>query len=317
MTQLRDDCFAPGEERMKAEDALKLLAERVRPVVGAEEVALSEAHGRFLAAGVVSDRDVPGFDNSAVDGYAFAFADLAAEGETRLPVTERAAAGHPAAKALEPGGAVRIFTGAVVPEGADTVVMEEDIALKGDRVVIPPGIARGVNYRKAGEDIQKGSVVLERGLRLRPQDIGVAASLGRASLTVGERLRAALFSTGDELREPGQPLPDGGVYDSNRYMLAAMLRNMGCELSDLGILPDTETAVRDAIADAAGYPERSQGLHDRLGALDRAGGAVKGREKPVPCRVHLFATKTCKLAPDCRMMNLKEVCEAQIPFCDG
>ena len=103
---------------MKAEDALKLLEERVCPVVGAEEVALSEAHGRFLAAGVVSDRDVPGFDNSAIDGYAFAFADLAAKGETRLPVTDRAAAGHPAAKALEPGGAGRIFTGGVVPEGA-------------------------------------------------------------------------------------------------------------------------------------------------------------------------------------------------------
>ena len=251
MTTLRDDCFALGEKRIKAEDALKLLEERVRPVVGTEEVALSEAHGRFLAVGVVSDRDVPGFDNSAIDGYAFAFDDLAAKGETRLPVTARAAAGHPAAKALEPGGAVRIFTGAVVPEGADTVVMEEDVALEGDRVVIPPGIARGANYRKAGEDIRKGERVLEPGRRLRPQDIGVAASLGQASLTVGERLRAALFSTGDELREPGQPLPEGGIYDSNRYMLAAMLRNMGCELSDLGILPDTETAVRGAIAEAA------------------------------------------------------------------
>ncbi|MEE9251107.1 MAG: gephyrin-like molybdotransferase Glp [Alphaproteobacteria bacterium] len=236
---------------MRAADALALLAERVSCVVGTETAPLSQAHGRILAATVTSGRNVPGFDNAAVDGYAFAFSDLATEGETRLRVTDRSAAGDPAEQPLRPGTAVRIFTGAMMPSGADTAIMEEDVRREGAWVVIPPGVKCGANRRKAGEDIRKGATVLERGLRLRPQDIGVAASVGRASLEVYRPLRVALFSTGNELSEPGQSLPPGGVYDSNRYMLEAMLRGLGCAVSDLGILADTESAVRGAIGRAA------------------------------------------------------------------
>lgn len=256
---------------MSVADALALLAERVSCVVATETVPLAQAHGRFLADPVTSGRNVPGFDNAAVDGYTFAFSDLTLEGETRLRVTERAAAGDAAGEPLGPGAAVRIFTGAMMPGGADTVIMEEDVRREGTSVVIPPGVKRGANYRKAGEDIQKGATVLERGLRLRPQDIGVAASLGRASLKVYRPLRVALFSTGNELREPGQSLPPGGVYDSNRYMLDAMLRNMGCAVGDLGILADMEAAVREAI-------DRAAADHH---VVITSGGASRGEEDHV------------------------------------
>lgn len=256
---------------MSVADALALLAERVSCVVATETVPLSQAHGRFLADPVTSGRNVPGFDNAAVDGYAFAFSDLTPEGETRLRVTERAAAGDPAGEPLGPGAAVRIFTGAMMPGGADTVIMEEDVRREGTWVVIPPGVKCGANRRKAGEDIPKGAMALERGLRLRPQDIGVAASLGRASLEVYRPLRVALFSTGNELREPGQPLPPGGVYDSNRYMLDAMLRDMGCAVGDLGILADMEAAVREAIGRAAADHH----------VVITSGGASRGEEDHV------------------------------------
>ncbi len=256
---------------MSVADALALLAERVSCVVATETVPLSQAHGRFLADPVTSGRNVPGFDNAAVDGYTFAFSDLTPEGETRLRVTERAAAGDAAGEPLGPGAAVRIFTGAMMPGGADTVIMEEDVRREGTWVVIPPGVKCGANRRKAGEDIPKGAMVLERGLRLRPQDIGVAASLGRASLEVYRPLRVALFSTGNELREPGQSLPPGGVYDSNRYMLDAMLRDMGCAVGDLGILADKEAAVREAIGRAAADHH----------VVITSGGASRGEEDHV------------------------------------
>lgn len=256
---------------MSVADALALLAERVSCVVATETVPLSQAHGRFLADPVTSGRNVPGFDNAAVDGYAFAFSDLTPEGETRLRVTERAAAGDAAGKPLGPGAAGRIFTGAMMPGGADTVIMEEDVRREGTWVVIPPGVKCGANRRKAGEDIPKGAMVLERGLRLRPQDIGVAASLGRASLEVYRPLRVALFSTGNELREPGQSLPPGGVYDSNRYMLDAMLRDMGCAVGDLGILADMEATVREAIGRAAADHH----------VVITSGGASRGEEDHV------------------------------------
>ncbi|MEE8515946.1 MAG: gephyrin-like molybdotransferase Glp [Alphaproteobacteria bacterium] len=251
MNPLSDDCFAYGGELIKATDALAELADRVHCIVGIESVPLSRAHGRFLAEAVTSARDVPGFANAAMDGYALNSCDLGHDGETRLRVSDRSAAGKPAECALGPGEAVRIFTGAMMPKGADAVVMQEDCRRDGDWVIVPGGVKAGINWRKAGEDIPKDAVVLEAGGRLRPQDIGIAASVGCGSLRVFRRLRVALFSTGDELREPDQPLPPGGVYDSNRYMLDAMLAEMGCEVSNLGILPDSEDAVRDALVAAA------------------------------------------------------------------
>ena len=252
MTQLSDDCFAFGGELMRTEDALSLLAERLTTVVDTEQVALRRAAGRVLAADVCAARSVPPYDNAAVDGFAVFFDDLSGDGPTRLPVTGRIAAGHPLGRSARPGEALRIFTGAPMPDGPDTVLMQEDCTADGEHVIIPPGIKPGANRRRAGEDIEKGGVILRAGQRLRPQDIGLAASVGCATLTVYRRLRVAVFSTGDEVREVGADLPPGCIYDSNRYAVSALLESLGCEVGDLGILPDRYEAIRDALADAAG-----------------------------------------------------------------
>ena len=169
MAQLSDDCFATGRPLMKAADALALLGERIGPVVGTEEIGLDAAVGRILAEDVTSPIDVPRHDNSAVDGYAVFFDDLDPAGPTRLPVAGRSAAGHPLRRAARRGEAVRIFTGAPMPAGPDTVMMQEDCREEGNIVTIAPGIKRGANRRRAGEDVTDGSRMLRHGMRLRPQ----------------------------------------------------------------------------------------------------------------------------------------------------
>ncbi len=275
MAQLSDDCFDGGDRLTTTAEALALLAGRVAPVAGTETVALTECLGRILAEDVVAGRDVPPHDNSAVDGYAVHYDDLDAAGETRLPVTGRAAAGHPLGRPQPRGEAVRIFTGAPMPEGPDTVLMQEDCRREGDVVVIPPGIRRGANRRRAGEDIRAGTTILRSGRRLRPQDMGLAASIGRTALVVRRRLRVAIFSTGDELREPGEETPPGAVYDANRYALAGLLRGLGFAVSDLGIVADREAAIRGTLADAAAG-------HD---AIVTSGGMSLGEEDHVKTAV--------------------------------
>ena len=281
MAQLSDDCFAFGGELMRTEDALRLLAERLTPVVDTEQVALRRAAGRVLAGDVCAQRSVPPYDNAAVDGFAVFFDDLRGDGATRLPVTGRIAAGHPLGREARPGEAIRIFTGAPMPDGPDTVLMQEDCTTDGEHVIIPPGIKRGANRRRAGEDIEKGGVILRAGQRLRPQDVGLAASVGCATLTVYRRLRVAVFSTGDEVREVGEDLPPGCIYDSNRYAVSALLESLGCEVGDLGILPDRYEAIRDALADAAGTFDLivtsagvSTGEEDHVRAAVEALGAI-------------------------------------------
>lgn len=251
MAQLSDDCFAFGGELMTADEALALLTERLDIVVEPETAGLRAALGRILAADVVADRSVPPHDNAAVDGYAVSFDDLDGNGETRLPVFARAAAGQALDRVAARGEAIRIFTGAPVPDGMDTVLMQEDCRREGDDVIIPPGIKRGANRRHAGEDIESGSVILRAGRRLRPQDLGLAASIGRAVLEVYRPLCVGLFSTGDEIREVGDELPPGCVYDANRYALVGLLESLGCLVEDLGILPDRFKAIRDALNSAA------------------------------------------------------------------
>ena len=251
MAQLSDDCFAFGGALMTAGEALALLGERLDVVVESETVPLRNARGRILAADLVAPFPVPPHDNAAVDGYAVHFDDLDEERESRLRVGARIAAGESIDRPVPRGAAVRIFTGAPMPPGPDTVLMQEDCTRDGDSVVIPPGIRRGANRRRAGEDIEAGSVVLTRGRRLRAQDVGLAASIGRAELEVHAPLRVALFSTGDEIREVTDILPPGCVYDANRYALAGLLDELGCEVDDLGILEDSLDAVRTALAGAA------------------------------------------------------------------
>jgi molybdopterin molybdotransferase len=271
MTQLSDDCFAFGGPLMPAADALALLRSRLGPVVEPETVRLADAAGRVLAADVIADRAVPPHDNAAVDGFAVFHDDLDPGHETRLAVTGRVTAGHPLGRAARHGEAVRIFTGAPMPDGADTVLMQEDCRIDGGEVVIPPGIKRGANRRLAGEDVKAGSVILAAGRRLRPQDVGLAASIGRTALAVYRRPRIALFSTGDEVREPGAALPPGGIYDANRYVLAGLIGELGCAVDDLGILEDRFETIRDALDGAAA-------THD---AIMTSGGASTGEEDHV------------------------------------
>ena len=255
MAQLNDDCFAQGDELLPADAALALLRQRLHPVVESETLALRHAGGRILAADVIADRDVPPNDNSAVDGYAVYFNDLDRNHETVLPVAGRAAAGHPLDAPAQRGTAVRIFTGAPMPDaadgGPDTVMMQEDCRREGDQVTIRPGIARGANRRRRGEDVTAGATILETGQRLRAQDVGLAASVGRAELTVFRALRVAVFSTGDEVREPGAAAANGAIYDANRFCLMTLLDGLGCRVSDLGIVADDRTAIAAALETAA------------------------------------------------------------------
>lgn len=251
MAQLSDDCFAFGGELMRADEALAILAQRIAPVASLQLVALKAARGRILAKDVVAARNVPPHDNTAVDGYAVNFEDLSADGETRLHVNGRVAAGQDLGRAVPRGEAVRVFTGAPMPDGVDTCFMQEDCRVDGAFVVLPPGIKRGANRRKTGEDIKAGATILSAGKRLRPQDVGLAASIGATTLDVYRPLRVAIFSTGDELREPGEATPPGAVYDANRYVLDGLLQQLGCEIVDLGILRDQRDTIAAALARAA------------------------------------------------------------------
>lgn len=280
MAQLSDDCFAFGGPLMTGAEALAIIAERVVALPETEEVPLQEAARRVLARDLVAPRSVPPHDNAAVDGYAVFFDDLVPGAETVLPVTGRAAAGHPLGRPARRGEAIRIFTGTPMPEGLDTVYMQEDVRLEGDRVHLPPGLKRGANRRFAGEDVREGSVALAAGTRLRPQEIGLAAALGFARLPVYRRLRVALLSTGDEVREPGTPLPSGAIYDANRYTLFVLLQSLGMSVTDLGIVPDDAEAVRTALAAAAG-------AHD---VILTSGGMSTGEEDHVKAAVEAQGT---------------------------
>ncbi len=249
--KLSDDRFAGAERLLTAAHALDLLDQRMAPATASETLTLRQARGRVLAADVVSDHDVPPHDNSAVDGYAFAFADLEPEGDSRLRLAGRAAAGQLPEGAGGGGRALRIFTGAMMAPGCDSVAMQEDCRVEGQTVIVPAGLARGANRRLAGENIRRGDRILSAGQRLRPQDIGLAASVGRAELEVYRPLRVAIFSTGDEIREPGDELGPAGIFDANRYLLMGLLDGLGVTLSDLGILPDRLDEVRQNLAAAA------------------------------------------------------------------
>jgi len=288
MAQLSDDCFVPGEGLISADTALDMLESRLVSLVETETLPLIACTGRFLAADIIAERDVPPHDNSAVDGYAVYFDDLAPDIETRLPVAGRIAAGHTLGHAQQKGSALRIFTGAPIPGGSagpDTILMQEDCRTEstGDAefVIVPPGIARGANRRSKGEDISRKDLVLRTGGRLRPQDIGLAASLGMTELSVFQRLEVGVMSTGDEVVEPGQPFPEGGIYDANRHALMAALSDLGCTVTDFGIVPDDASQISktlhkaalacDAIISTAGM---SVGEEDHLAATLRDHGEL-------------------------------------------
>ncbi len=228
------------------DDALASLLAQMTPLVQVETLATFDARGRVLAADLVSPVDVPPADNSAMDGYALRATDAAG----LLPVTQRIPAGS-VPTPLAAGEAARIFTGAQVPPGADTVVMQEHTELADGQLRVTQPVSAGQHVRRRGEDVKAGVVVLPAGTRLDAVSLGLAATAGAAQLTVTRRPRVALFSTGDELVMPGEPLPPGAIYNSNRFTLRALLEGLGCEVVDLGIVPDNLDATRAALREAA------------------------------------------------------------------
>jgi molybdopterin molybdotransferase len=234
---------------LTVEEALARLLPAAHAVAEIDDVATFDALGRTLAHPITSSIDVPPLDNSQMDGYAVRCADVTQVPVT-LPVAQRIAAGQ-VGQALAPGTAARIFTGAPIPAGCDAIVMQEATVADGDRVTINEAPKAGQWIRRSGIDIRRGAEILSAGRRLLPQDLGLAAAVGCGSLPVRRRLRVAVFFTGDELVMPGEPLPPGRIYNSNRFMLRGMLLALGCEVHDLGIVPDQLGATRDAFVRAA------------------------------------------------------------------
>jgi molybdopterin molybdotransferase len=253
----------------------------VRPIDCVEQVAIRASLDRVLARDLVSPIDVPAHDNSAMDGWAIRSQDLRSEADTVLAPVGTAYAGVPFAATVGPGEAVRVMTGAVMPAGCDTVVVQEVVKLDGERIVVPPGQQAGQNRRLRGEDLAAGRPALAAGRLLRPADLGLVASLGIAEVPVQRRLRVAFFSTGDELRSIGEPLDAGCVYDSNRYTLFGLLSRLGVELIDMGVVRDSrdalETAIRTASVNAdaivssggvsVGEADFTREVMDRLGEV--------------------------------------------------
>lgn len=249
------DCFTASGTRMTVGDALGRFSAELGAVTTSMTVPLRAALGRILAQDLAAPRSIPPHNNAAVDGFVVFFDDLDPTGDTRLPVTGRIAAGHPLARNAQRGEALQIFTGAPVPVGPDSIFMMEDCRRDGDDVILPLGIRRGDNLRLAGEDIEAGVIALRRGARLRAQDVAMAASLGFAEIEVYAPLRVTVLSTGDEIRNPGEAADAGSIFDINRYSIMALLEGLGCDVRDLGILPDDYDTVHAALADCPGQTD--------------------------------------------------------------
>lgn len=269
--RLLDDCFLHDKDRLKHREALELLKDRLTTIADVETVRLEDSLERILAEDVSAPRDVPLADNSAVDGYAFRHSDFdEAGGFFRL--NQRVAAGHASGTVLGPWAAARIFTGAVMPPGADTVAMQEDSETHtqdGENfVIIPQGLKPGANCRKAGEDVSAGTSIVKAGHRLRPQDIAAIASTGKPDVSVYRKLKVALVSTGDEVRRPGDLITVGDVYDSNHFLLRGLSATVPVETEDLGILKDDKMLIERTLQDAA----------ERFDVILTTGGASRGEE---------------------------------------
>ncbi|MFE8071196.1 molybdopterin molybdotransferase MoeA [Marinobacteraceae bacterium S3BR75-40.1] len=258
------------------EEALEQILAAAHPGPAVETVSLDQARGRVLAETVTSPLAVPGADNSAVDGYAVHTDDLA--DTATLPISQRIPAGQPA-QPLTRGTAARIFTGAEVPAGANAVVMQENTEVSGDQVEIRQTVEAGQNIRPRGQDLTEGAEVLRTGARLRPQELGLLASVGRAELSVYRRLRIAILTTGDELVDPGQPLQPGQIYNTNRYTLKALIESLGMEAVDCGDVADTAEATREALEKAA-----------QCDVIVTSGGVSVGEEDHVRAAIEQLGT---------------------------
>ncbi|HEY6025201.1 MAG TPA: gephyrin-like molybdotransferase Glp [Pseudolabrys sp.] len=292
MAQLTDDCFAFSGPLLRLEEMERLICERIAPVAQTECVPLHGSRHRVVAADVKAPVDLPPFDNSAVDGYAVRHADLAPNADTKLAIAGKLTAGARADLALDRGQAIRIFTGAAMPKGADTVFMQEDVTVEDNHVIVPKGLKRGANRRLAGEDVPSGAVVLPAGTVLEAQHVALAAALGITGIEVRRRLSVAIFSTGDEVVEPGAVRAGAAIYDANRYLLVELLERLGAAVTDLGILADDPEKLTGALREAASGHDLivtsggvSTGEADYVrSAVERAGNLVFWRVAIKPGR---------------------------------
>jgi molybdopterin molybdotransferase len=273
MKQLSNDCFDHGDKRLRHAEALDLLRQRISPITGIEDVELSGLLGRVLAGPVIAPHPVPNHTNSAVDGFAFPHAAYAGDDTSvRLPLAGRAAAGHPLSTRLAGNAAIRIFTGAMLPDGTDTVAMQEDCEHGVDDtpfVLVPAGLRRGANVRQAGEDVGAGSTLYPAGHTIRPQDLAAIASIGLPKVSCRTRLRIGIVSTGDEvIPANGHELPPGKVFDANAPMLMGLTTHAGAIATDLGIWPDNAEGIESKLAEAA----------HKFDVILTSGGASRGEE---------------------------------------
>lgn len=276
--KLLDDCFLHDKDRLRHDDAVALLRSRIEPVTGFERVGISDVAGRVLAESATALLPVPAHTNSAVDGYAISAAHYNRETGSRFAISARAAAGRPIAENPPSDTAVRIFTGAVMPTGFDTVAMQEDCEVeeigageswRATHVTIPPGLKAGANVRRAGEDIAAGTIMFEAGTLLRPQDAAALASIGYADVACHQRVRTAIVSTGDEVIRPGsRALGPGEVFDANAPMLTALARAAGADVTDLGVWPDDASEIQRRLSNAA----------QDFDIILTSGGASRGEE---------------------------------------
>ncbi|MGR3712742.1 MAG: molybdopterin-binding protein [Shimia sp.] len=280
---LTDDCFAlpPGTHWTPVSEAHDMLRTRLRTVVGQEVVALAEALNRILAQDVVAARANPPQPNSAVDGYGLRHAETVVGPQTLPLATGRAAAGAPFGSVLPLGHAVRILTGATIPEGVDTVILQEDVTTDGTQIAFHGGLRKGANLRRAGEDVDAGAVILQAGRRITPADLALSAATGLSELSVHTRLRVAVLSTGDELAQPGETARPDQIFDANRPMLLAMIKRFGFEPVDAGRAPDDRDALKAMLDAAAADADliltsggASAGDEDHLSALLNESGAM-------------------------------------------
>jgi len=281
-TKASNDCYSPDQQLLPASTVWQRMQDAASTQVLSETLAIGECFNRRLAEDVTTSYDSPRFDNVAVDGYAFNHQELSSS--LTLPLmTAEANAGGSAKLSLEKNHCIRVLTGARMPAGADTVVMQEDVLIVDNLVTMPADHKAGGNWRPKGEDVKAGEIIINKGQQIRPQDIGLAAAAGHAQLTVYKKVKVALFSTGNEVYELGEELPEDGIYDVNRHLLKALLTSLHCEVTDLGILADDYNVVRDALSAASKNHQliitsggASTGSHDHVAAVLKDIGEVHG-----------------------------------------
>jgi molybdopterin molybdotransferase len=252
--KLLNDCFLHDQERLRHDQALQILRQRLTPIVSTEFIDLADAANRIAAQEIRASQDIPAYTNSAVDGYAYAAIDNK-NADSEFPVSARIAAGENLAHGLAPGNAARIFTGAALPDGADTIAMQEDCRIVNKAglqyVRVPSGLKKGANVRLAGEDLRRDEIIVAPGQVLAPQFIAAIASTGIAALEVYRPLKIAILSSGNEIKRPGESLATGQVYDANHFLLRGLLASLNMSATDLGILPDHAGKVRNTLQEAA------------------------------------------------------------------